>query len=200
MKEKFQNFLYLLSAIIISFFIYRFLTIKLLDFIPFVARNRLPMYISVIAIQSIVIYILLKAIIKNELDRSSKIMLFIQYIVILIFLLFGRNIGVKGIELNLLNSIKNWFDDSYSIIVSLANILMFIPMGFFFKNKDKKKSIFIMLLCIFCCESIQYIFSLGFFDIGDIILNLTGFTFGLMFFKSQFIKNKFILYKKNSNI
>ena len=101
--------------------------------------------------------------------------------------------GLKGIELNIFNSFKDWFDDSYSLIVSIANILMFVPMGFFFKDKNKKISIFIMLFCIITCEGIQYIFSLGFFDIGDIVLNLIGFIIGITFFKSEFFKNKIIL-------
>lgn len=193
MKEKAKNFLYIILAIVISFFIYRFLTIRLLDFLPFVIENKIPLYISVILIQSIIIYILLKAIINNELNKSSIIMLSIQYFLILAFLLFGRTIGLKGIELNIFNSFKDWFDDSYSLIVSIANILMFVPMGFFFKDKNKKISIFIMLFCIITCEGIQYIFSLGFFDIGDIVLNLIGFIIGITFFKSEFFKNKIIL-------
>lgn len=42
-----------------------------------------------------------------------------------------------------------------------------------------------MLFLIIIFESIQYMLSLGVFDVGDIILNIIGFIIGLKVFKSK---------------
>lgn len=178
-------FLYAIISLVISFFIYRFITIRLIDFLPFVIDNPIPFYIIIVLFQAIIIYIVLNGIQNNELDNKSKKMLWIQYFIVVIFLLFGRNIGVKGVELNLFIAIKDWFSDSFSIVIAIANFLMFIPLSFFFRNKSFIYSILSILSIVFCIELTQYLLSLGIFDIGDILLNCLGFSLGRLVFKSK---------------
>lgn len=184
-KKILKNTFLILFSIIISFFIYRFITINLLDFIPFVITNKIPLYISIVLVQSIIIFIILLGIINNKLDSFSKKLLWLQYFIILLFLLFGRNIGVKGVELNILNSSKSWLSNSYNVVITIANLLMYMPLSLNFTNKNPKKIIPVMLFLIIIFESIQYMLSLGVFDVGDIILNIIGFIIGLKVFKSK---------------
>ena len=180
-KKILKNTFLILFSIIISFFIYRFITINLLDFIPFVITNKIPLYISIVLVQSIIIFIILLGIINNKLDSFSKKLLWLQYFIILLFLLFGRNIGFKGVELNILNSSKSWLSNSYNVVITIANLLMYMPLSLNFTNKNPKKIIPVMLFLIIIFESIQYMLSLGVFDVGDIILNIIG----LKVFKSK---------------
>ncbi|MFR4584852.1 hypothetical protein HF846_04915 [Clostridium cadaveris] len=184
-KKILKNTFLILFSIIISFFIYRFITINLLDFIPFVITNKIPLYISIVLVQSIIIFIILLGIINNKLDSFSKKLLWLQYFIILLFLLFGRNIGFKGVELNILNSSKSWLSNSYNVVITIANLLMYMPLSLNFTNKNPKKIIPVMLFLIIIFESIQYMLSLGVFDVGDIILNIIGFIIGLKVFKSK---------------
>ena len=184
-KKILKNTFLILFSIIISFFIYRFITINLLDFIPFVITNKIPLYISIVLVQSIIIFIILLGIINNKLDSFSKKLLWLQYFIILLFLLFVRNIGFKGVELNILNSSKSWLSNSYNVVITIANLLMYMPLSLNFTNKNPKKIIPVMLFLIIIFESIQYMLSLGVFDVGDIILNIIGFIIGLKVFKSK---------------
>ena len=184
-KKILKNTFLILFSIIISFFIYRFITINLLDFIPFVITNKIPLYISIVLVQSIIIFIILLGIINNKLDSFSKKLLWLQYFIILLFLLFGRNIGFKGVELNILNSSKSWLSNSYNVVITIANLLMYMPLSLNFTNKNPKQIIPVMLFLIIIFESIQYMLSLGVFDVGDIILNIIGFIIGLKVFKSK---------------
>lgn len=73
--------------------------------------------------------------------------------------------------------------EPYAFKNIIANILVFIPLGFFISNKNPKnvfKALIICLGVILSIELIQLFFKIGFFDVDDIILNLTGSLFGLL--------------------
>ena len=71
----------------------------------------------------------------------------------------------------------------------IANILVFIPLGFFISNKNPKnvfKALIICLGVILSIELIQLFFKIGFFDVDDIILNFIGSLLGV--FISLFVR------------
>ena len=64
-----------------------------------------------------------------------------------------------------------------------ANIIMFIPAGFFLpvicsKSRNRKTAYIVLILIVTVMEMTQYIFSLGTLDIDDIILNFGGAVIG----------------------
>lgn len=70
-----------------------------------------------------------------------------------------------------------------------ANIVAFIPLGFFISNKNPKnvfKALIICLGVILSIELIQLFFKIGFFDVDDIILNFIGSLLGV--FMSLFVR------------
>lgn len=72
-----------------------------------------------------------------------------------------------------------------------ANIVIFIPLGFFIsqiKSKNVFKTLIICLCVILTIECIQLIFKIGFFDIDDIILNFIGSLIGV--FISLFVRKR----------
>lgn len=71
----------------------------------------------------------------------------------------------------------------------IANIVAFIPLGFFISNKNPKnvfKALIICLGVILSIELIQLFFKIGFFDVDDIILNFIGSLLGV--FISLFVR------------
>lgn len=79
--------------------------------------------------------------------------------------------------------------ETYAFKNIIANILVFIPLGFFISNKNSKnvfKALIICLGVILSIELIQLFFKIGFFDVDDIILNFIGSLLGV--FISLFVR------------
>ena len=79
--------------------------------------------------------------------------------------------------------------EPYAFKNIIANILVFIPLGFFISNKNTKnvfKALIICLGVILSIEIIQLFFKIGFFDVDDIILNFIGSLLGV--FISLFVR------------
>ena len=92
----------------------------------------------------------------------------------------------KTIIYYFMNSSK--FNFNAIFINLVANIVTFIPLGFFmtmfFKkfNKISTMAVFSVII-IFIIEVLQFIFNVGVFDIDDIILNSLGCIIGFGLFK-----------------
>lgn len=109
---------------------------------------------------------------------------FLFYCLILIFILFYKSVGIRGYEWNVFKLIEYL---RYDTTAALINISLFIPMGLFIKRLDVK-TILLSIAMLFGIEAIQYIFSLGIFDLLDILLNFVGLLIGYQlrrFIKSQ---------------
>ena len=92
----------------------------------------------------------------------------------------------KTIVNYLLNSSK--YNLNVIFINLIANIITFIPLGFFIsllfiKNHKILNSIFPCILIILSIEMGQFIFNVGVLDIDDIILNGIGCILGIMIYK-----------------
>ncbi len=94
--------------------------------------------------------------------------------------------GLRNINLIPFRSISPYLrniTEPYAFKNILANILVFIPLGFFVTNKNSKnvfKALIICLGVILSIECIQLLFKIGFFDVDDIILNFLGALIGLI--------------------
>lgn len=93
--------------------------------------------------------------------------------------------GLRNINLIPFRSISPYLrniTEPYAFKNILANILVFIPLGFFVTNKNSKnvfKALIICLGVILSIECIQLLFKIGFFDVDDIILNFIGSLIGM---------------------
>lgn len=93
--------------------------------------------------------------------------------------------GLRNINLILFRTMSPYLKnitEPYAFKNIAANILVFIPLGFFISNKNHKnvfKALIICLGVILLIELIQLFFKIGFFDVDDIILNLTGSLIGM---------------------
>ncbi|WP_088014119.1 VanZ family protein [Gottfriedia acidiceleris] len=108
----------------------------------------------------------------------------------------GNIIPFKTIFINI-HSLSSWPDFSNLV----GNIVAFIPFGMFlvFLSKDRGMSFISVfgrsLIFSLCLESLQVVFSLGIFDVDDLILNTSGGVLGYCIIKlcdqvySKFIVN-----------
>jgi glycopeptide antibiotics resistance protein len=134
---------------------------------------------------------------KELILRISKI-LFFMYLVLMIWQLFlgpyRSYSAVRRYNIYPFNTIINYFmnSDKFSfhiIFINLvANIVTFIPLGFFtsllFKRLNKVITITIFsVLTVTSIEAMQFIFNVGVFDVDDIILNTLGCVIGFTFYK-----------------
>lgn len=93
--------------------------------------------------------------------------------------------GLRNINLIPFRSISPYLKnitEPYAFKNIIANILVFIPLGFFISNKNTKnvfKTLVICISVILSIECIQLFFKIGFFDVDDIILNFTGSLIGM---------------------
>lgn len=135
--------------------------------------------------------------------------LFVVYIALMLWLLFGRSPGWsdgrayrellrQNINLNPFYTIENYLhvilknpQSSYfknCIIELLGNILLFIPAGWLLPRlfKSMRKFFPFLLTCLLAIlfvESLQLVTLLGRFDVDDIILNIAGMLIGYILYK-----------------
>jgi glycopeptide antibiotics resistance protein len=136
---------------------------------------------------------------KKEKIRIGLYILFIMYLCLMIWEVFvgpyRSYSGVRRYNLYpfktvmefILNSAKYTFQAIFINLV--ANIITFIPLGFFISLLFRRffKLINIVLCClsiIICIEVAQFILNVGVLDIDDIILNTIGCVLGFMVYKA----------------
>ena len=141
---------------------------------------------------------------KNSKPNTFARVLFILYCAVLLWLLFGRNLGwneeltykqmlQQNMNLTPLYTIKNYLrvvlyrtNDTlftHCLINLLGNVLLFIPIGYLLPKLWKSlRNFFIfllfVLLSILMVELTQLFTLLGSFDVDDIILNVSGMLIG----------------------
>ena len=135
---------------------------------------------------------------KRKLILRLSTILFFMYLGLMIWQLFlgpyRSYSSVRRYNIYPFNTIMNYFinSDKFSfhiIFINLvANIVTFIPLGFFtsllFKRLNKVITITIFsVLTVSSIEAIQFIFNVGVFDVDDIILNSLGCIIGFTFYK-----------------
>ena len=128
--------------------------------------------------------------ILKKFDKKWIKNFYIFYGILLVYFLFIKSIGIRGIELNPLELFNDIFYGD-SMIVFL-NILIFIPLGWILPRN--KKIMTLVLISMLSIEVTQYIFKLGFFDINDITTNFIGCLLGTYLSENIFFK-KYITQK-----
>lgn len=127
-------------------------------------------------VQVVIFYLILTAIIGICIPRPIYLLTVATYTGFLGMLLFNRS-GIYDNRINL--KIDNLIPDSpYEVFTLTINIVMFIPLGYFFRRKSFIFFFVSALLITLGIESTQLLFKIGVFDINDIILNLSGMLLG----------------------
>lgn len=181
MKKSFENLLFLILSCIIALIINYYLTSKIVFNLVSINNSIIkPFSIILILFQIVCIFCITQFIIYKTIDETTLKVFYICYFLMLIPSLFGRNFfKIRIYNLNpllLLDQLKS-FD---GVITAILNVILFMPIGYLFKNNKFGTLIAIMLPIEFMIESTQLIFKVGVFDVDDIILNIIGISLGYL--------------------
>ncbi|HEM3203780.1 TPA: VanZ family protein [Streptococcus suis 8830] len=164
-----------------TFLFYQFSTIfMMIDFWPTLAA---------ILLMTGFCFTLFRLVYKPHISRLTLWFFYACYGLLLVYLLFFKSIGVRGVNWNLLSTFSQDLFLNPTILV--FNLLLFLPLGLLFSFSWKKLSLFVGAILL--VEACQFFFSLGFFDLGDILLNTSGFALGNLLGQSaiaQSFKNR----------
>lgn len=130
--------------------------------------------LMVILVMSYSVFAFMSFFYRERVSRKRVGALYVLYFVCLAYLLFFKNSGIRGFELNPVETLRDI--QAGNVFVPLMNILMFIPLGTLVTTK---KQFFLVVLGITGVELVQYFFSLGICDTGDIVLNVLGSVIGI---------------------
>ncbi len=132
---------------------------------------------------------------RNDNNTAYKLtnVLFIIYLLALLWILVFKlgvrfsymgNRGVNFIPFNEPLILNGKIDFGEMIL----NILIFVPLGIYagvlFEKWTIGKKVFLFFITSFMIEGLQFILSVGAFDITDIITNTLGGIMGLILFKA----------------
>ena len=126
-------------------------------------------------------FVLLKFCCTQQIKRTSIIISYLIYSLLLIYVIFLKNIGHQGLVLNPLSFIQDIANGSR--FVPAMNLLMFIPLGFLYP--PSKANLSLSLLGLILLECCQYVFHLGVLDLGDISSNFISLLIGNFFHMSR---------------
>ncbi|HFD0794073.1 TPA: VanZ family protein [Streptococcus suis] len=115
-------------------------------------------------------FTLFRLVYKPHISRLTLWFFYACYGLLLVYLLFFKSMGVRGVNWNLLSTFSQDLFLNPTILV--FNLLLFLPLGLLFSFSWKKLSLFVGAILL--VEACQFFFSLGFFDLGDILLNTSG--------------------------
>ncbi|MFH6737401.1 VanZ family protein [Streptococcus suis] len=121
-----------------------------------------------------VCFTLFRLVYKPRISRLTLCFFYACYGLLLVYLLFFKSMGVRGVNWDLLSTFSQDLFLNPAILV--FNLLLFLPLGLLFSFSWKKLSLFVGAILL--VEACQFFFSLGFFDLGDILLNTSGFSLG----------------------
>ncbi|MGQ7407561.1 VanZ family protein [Streptococcus suis] len=119
-------------------------------------------------------FTLFRLVYQPEISRLALWFFYACYGLLLVYLLFFKSIGVQAVNWNFLATFTQDLFVNPAIVV--FNFLLFLPFGLLFSFSWKKLSLFVGAILL--VEACQFFFSLGFFDLGDILLNTSGFVLG----------------------
>lgn len=175
MAKKTVKFLvFAVMSIIVGLGINYYVTSELI-MIYFMGSERLYPIVVIFAliIQILAVFVIFCIIDNRKCPKSLLKLLTVCYIAFMVVLLFGRPVVGHLYNINILE-LFNW----ETLILNIFNFLFFMPIGFFFKNKNWKLILITAFALVFAIEIIQFITERGVLDIVDIVLNTAGIIVG----------------------
>ena len=127
------------------------------------------------------LYLFLQSLYTKKIKKILVYGSYLAYFGLLFSILFFNRGPTRGFNLNIFHYLSDFFTP-----LVFFNITMTIPIGFILKLN--KKNILTFILAFTLVETLQYVLYLGFFDIGDILANTTGFIIGATIIESKFGK------------
>lgn len=190
MKNKLQinnpvlNIIKILLGIISGYILYYYV---LMDVVAMFLHNKQELYIItslVVLLLSIVGCIFIIYMVTGaKINPTVFKIVVVTYFILLLYIFFGRRSLERQFIVNIFASIKELTTDSELLLQFILNIIVLMPIAYFFKNKGVIFTELIFLAISFGIEIMQYITARGFFDIIDILCYMIGMNLAYLFFR-----------------
>lgn len=175
--------LFIFSAVAGTFLYVEFF----MDILPRFFANMENIEKNILALIIVIfsVYTLLKIVLNRDTGRDRYLLLSLYIIVLLLGLLRPdqQNFGETGLyDWNPLGFLSDIKDDTGSLIVTVINFIIFMPMYFLLTYTNVFKTFITRLITfeafVFLIEFLQAQFNVGVFDLADIFLYNIGFFVG----------------------
>jgi len=190
MKNKLQinnpilNIIKILLGIISGYILYYYV---LMDVVAMFLHNKQELYIItslVVLFLSIVGCIFIIYMVTGaKINPTVFKIVVVAYFILLLYIFFGRRSLERQFIVNIFASIKELTTDSELLLQFILNIIVLMPIAYFFKKKGVIFTELIFLAISFGIEIMQYITARGFFDTLDILCYMVGMNLAYLFFR-----------------
>lgn len=128
-------------------------------------------------------------------SKLFKLFLFSLYAGTMFILLFARPKMARGFQLDPFAVLHGLRGDTTAQLYLIGNIIFFMPIGYILRKYNFLLALILSASIEFNIELAQYVFKRGFFDLGDVFINLVGIFIAYFIFKIAY----FIKYKLSDN-
>lgn len=111
---------------------------------------------------------------RMKTSKVFKLFLFGLYAGTMFILLFARPKMARGFQLDPFEVLHVLRGNRIAQLYLLGNIIFFMPIGYIIRKYNFVLAVVLSCSIEFNIELAQYVFRRGFFDLGDILINLVG--------------------------
>ncbi|EUJ33219.1 hypothetical protein MFLO_03715 [Listeria floridensis FSL S10-1187] len=180
MKKAFNLTLLPIASILFAIYLYMYF---FKDWMYFYLTNLMQTYsfidLLTISITTTLIYLIAIQVINRKFSPILTMAAYLIYFACLLFLLFGKGSQIQGISTDTFDFIDPFLAGNLRVI-TIGNVAAFIPIGFLFKKRGFFITLATAILLISSVEMLQYYLKVGYFDTGDIFLNVCGIILGYL--------------------
>ncbi|EAC7884643.1 VanZ family protein [Listeria monocytogenes] len=133
-------------------------------------------YITV-GITAILLYFVAVQLVNWKINKALLVFCYLIYFSILLCLLFGKASDTQGFSSDTFGFVDTFLSGNLRVII-VGNVLAFVPIGFLLKKLGFFTALLSAGMLIFAVEGAQYLLHVGFFDTGDVFLNVCGIMIG----------------------
>lgn len=135
---------------------------------------------------------------RMKTSKLFKLFLFGLYAGTMFILLFARPKMSRGFQLDPFAVLHGLRGDKTGQLYLIGNILFFMPIGYILRKYNFVLAFILSASIEFNIELAQYVFKRGYFDLGDIFINLVGIFIAYFICKiAHFIKGS--IYKREED-
>ncbi|EDT78063.1 VanZ family protein [Clostridium perfringens] len=136
---------------------------------------------------------------RMKTSKLFKLFLFGLYAGTMFILLFARPKMARGFQLDPFAVLHGLRGDRTGQLYLIGNIIFFMPIGYVLRKYNFVLAFILSASIEFNIELAQYVFKRGFFDLGDIFINLVGIFIAYFICKIAYFV-KYRLYKRDHEI
>ena len=138
---------------------------------------------SILAFSILFFILVFQAVLTREISKPLFYYWMLPYFIILVCVLFCRHSYESFFIINPFIGLMEMVSDWEMLLQSILNMLMFMPIGYFLREKGTGPTLIVSVILALTIEMVQYVLELGFFDTFDCLLYVVGICLGKCIFQ-----------------